>query len=294
MVLGVTAPGSWQALTAQAATDIRLERVRQNLYVLRGGGPVVQIGNTGITLEAAGTTLAFIASAGVVLVDPKLPGLGKPVLDALKTITDKPVTAIINTHAHDDHVGSNSEFGPQVEIIAQENAARRIRGTGGRGIPTRTFKERLTLGTGDERIDLYYFGVAHTDGDTWVVFPALGVVHVGDVFAYRTVPIVDTTNGGNAIAYAPSMDAAIAGLPQNLQTVITGHYPTTQTMDDLKTYADFVRGLIQAAQAARAVGGTSDQFVAGYVLPDRFMREGYVVAPLVLRPFVQAVWNQSN
>ena len=53
----------------------------------------------------------------------------------------------------------------------------------GRGNAKRTFKDTMTLGSGSDRIDLYYFGRGHTDGDAWVVFPSLGVVHAGDIFS---------------------------------------------------------------------------------------------------------------
>ena len=58
---------------------------------------------------------------GVVLVDTKLPGWGQPILDRIKTVTDKPITTIINTHTHDDHTGSNDFFGASVETIVHEN-----------------------------------------------------------------------------------------------------------------------------------------------------------------------------
>src|SRR6185436_18750065 len=101
------------------------------------------------------------------------------------------------------------------EVVSQENAAalmqemRPVSGGpvqpnpfkehGGRGLPTRTFKDRMTLGTGDERIDLYYFGRAHTSGDAWVVFPSIRTLHSGDAFAGKNVPLIDTGNGGSAV-----------------------------------------------------------------------------------------------
>ncbi|MGZ4810774.1 MAG: MBL fold metallo-hydrolase, partial [Thermoanaerobaculia bacterium] len=188
-----------------AAAAIEAERVANNLYVLRGGGRTVRVG--GVDLPTAGTTAAFITNNGVVLVDTKLPGWGKPIIDKLKDITDKPVTTIINTHTHMDHVSGNVDFPSTVEVIAHENTAKLMREmrpvTGGpaqpnvfaenegRGLPTRTFTDRMTIGGGEERIELYYFGRAHTSGDAWVVFPALRVLHSGDAFAHKGVPVLD-------------------------------------------------------------------------------------------------------
>ena len=134
------------------------------------------------------------------LVDTKLPGWGQPLLDAVKTVTDKPVTMVINTHTHYDHTNGQVEFPAVGEVVAHENTkpymeqANPVYGLqtgpqpnifkehGGRGMPTARSRDTLTLGSGADRIDLHYFGRAHTGGDTYVVFPALRVMHVGDTF----------------------------------------------------------------------------------------------------------------
>src|SRR5215470_6275140 len=94
---------------APSAADVQVDKIKDNLYVLRGGG---------------GNTAAFVTASGVVLVDTKLPGWGKPIIEKLKEISDKPVTTIINTHTHFDHVGGNVEFPATVEVVTQENTAK--------------------------------------------------------------------------------------------------------------------------------------------------------------------------
>src|SRR5438477_696046 len=95
---------------ANAPKVIDVEKVKDNLYVLRGNG-------------GGGNTAVFITSTGVVVVDAKNPGWGQPILDKIKTITPKPVTTLINTHTHGDHVSGNVEFPATVDIIVQENTA---------------------------------------------------------------------------------------------------------------------------------------------------------------------------
>ena len=136
-----------------------------------------------------GNTAAFITDAGVVLVDTKLANWGPAILDKVKTVTNKPVTTIINTHTHGDHNGSNEFFGTTVEIVAQENTKANMekmdafKGDKSVFLPKKTYKDKLTIGKGKEEIDLFYFGPAHTNGDAWVVFKALRVLHSGDAFA---------------------------------------------------------------------------------------------------------------
>ena len=90
----------------QQPRNVEVTKLKDNLYVLKGGG---------------GNTSVFITATGVVVVDSKNPGWGQPILDKIKTLTDKPVTTLINTHTHGDHVSGNVEFPATIDFIAQEN-----------------------------------------------------------------------------------------------------------------------------------------------------------------------------
>jgi glyoxylase-like metal-dependent hydrolase (beta-lactamase superfamily II) len=99
----------------QDATILRIEKVKDALYIVTGGrGPGEQAG-------VGGNTTVFITDAGVVLVDTKYPGHGKAILDQVKSVTTKPVTTIINTHTHGDHTGGNGEFPRTVDFVAHDN-----------------------------------------------------------------------------------------------------------------------------------------------------------------------------
>src|SRR5882762_5251238 len=80
--------------------------VRDILYILTGGG---------------GNTLALMRDDGVVLIDTKRPGWGRPILDTIQAVTDKPVTMIVNTNSHSDHTGGNMEFPTATQIVAHAN-----------------------------------------------------------------------------------------------------------------------------------------------------------------------------
>ena len=53
----------------------------------------------------------------------KIPGWGQPILDKIKELTPKPITTLINTHTHGDHVSGNVEFPATVDVVVQENTA---------------------------------------------------------------------------------------------------------------------------------------------------------------------------
>lgn len=306
---GTTSQGPMPAPPAPSASAIEAVQLKKNLYLLRGGGRTVQIG--GVNVPNAGNSLAFITASGVVLVDTKVPGWGKPLIDKIKEITDKPVTTVINTHTHMDHVSGNVEFPAGVQIVAQENTAslmaemRPVTGgpsqrnlfkeNEGRGLPTRTFKDQMTIGSGDDRVELHWFGPAHTGGDAWVVFPSARVVHAGDVFAYKAVPPLDVNNGASGVGYPRTLARAVAALG-DIDVVITGHYPTPLTVADLKMYGEFVGEFVGAVQQAKRSGRTVDDFVRAWKIPDRFLAEGYVSVEHLrpVRADVEAVWNETR
>ncbi|HET9194511.1 MAG TPA: MBL fold metallo-hydrolase [Vicinamibacterales bacterium] len=255
-----------------SADALMVEKVKNNLFVLRGGG---------------GNTAVFVTANGVVLVDTKLPGWGQPLIQKVRTLTDKPVTTIINTHAHFDHASGNVEFPANVEIVTHQNTktymeqGNPVSGVqqgpqpniytqnGGRGLPTRTYRDSLTIGKGDERIELRYFGPAHTGGDTFVIFPAHRIAHAGDVFPNKGLPIMDKNNGGSGLQYAETVERAAKGLT-GVDAIINGHTDAQTTVADLREYAAFLREFVAGARAAKAAGKSSAQFAAEWKTPAKF------------------------
>jgi glyoxylase-like metal-dependent hydrolase (beta-lactamase superfamily II) len=90
----------------QGPKVVEVEKIKDTLFMLKGGG---------------GNTAVFINADGVTVVDAKNPGWGQPILDKIKELTPKPVTRLINTHTHGDHVSGNVEFPATVEVVTQAN-----------------------------------------------------------------------------------------------------------------------------------------------------------------------------
>jgi glyoxylase-like metal-dependent hydrolase (beta-lactamase superfamily II) len=215
---------------------------------------------------SGGNTAVFITDTGVVLVDTKLAGWGQVILDKVKSVTDKPVTLIINSHTHGDHTGSNNMFGTTVDIVAHENTKANMakmpafEGENAKFLPKRTFKDRLTLGSGKNEIDLYWFGRGHTNGDAWIVFPALRVMHTGDMFAWKDAPTLDAANGGSGVEYAATIGKALAAV-KNVDTLIVGHSPL-RTVAELREYQQFMTDFVAQVTAAKKAGKTVDEAAA--------------------------------
>lgn len=252
-----------QPPAANAPKVIDAERVRDNLWVLRGGG---------------GNSAVFVGADGVTVVDAKNPGWGKPILDKIKEITPKPVTTLINTHTHGDHVSGNVEFPATVDVVAQENTKTNMEkmkifaDNNNAGMAKKTFKDKMTLGAGADQIDLYYFGRGHTSGDAWVVFKALRIVHAGDIFAGKQVPLIDEANGGSMKEMPETLMNAYNGL-KDVDMIINGHSVAQTAMSDLKEYAEFNRDLVAWMQDQLKAGKTPEQAAAEWKVPEKY--KGY-------------------
>ena len=261
----------------QARAPLVLQEVADNLYML-GNDPA------GEGMRGGGNTAIFVGSAGVTLVDTKIFGYGQDILAQVGELTDKPIVRIINTHTHYDHSGGNVEFADTVDFVVHENTlAQMSRATcapvtncdafkdeNATYLPTTSFADRTSLGSGADQIDLYYFGRGHTDGDTFVVFRAARTVHTGDMFARKGLPFLDVPNGnGSALEFGETLKKAVAGIP-NVDTVIPGHNDLPLVWNDLVNSSGFYNDIVEKAQAGQAAGRSVDQFVGSYTVPSQY------------------------
>ena len=281
LALGGLAAVKAQPPAADAPKVVDVEKVNDRLYVFRGA-------------NGGGNVAVFLTANGVVVVDAKNPGWGTPILNKIKELTPKPVTTLINTHTHGDHVSGNVEFPATIDFIAQENTKVNMekmpifKEHNGVGLPKRTFKEKMTLGKGADRIDLYYFGRGHTNGDAWVVFPALRVVHSGDIFAGKSVPLIDEANGGSMMEISGSLMKAYNGI-KNVDQIITGH-STVMTWNDLAEYSQFNSDFLRDVRAAMTAGKTPDEVAASWKPAEKY--KGYNIQDARLKTNVAAIYTE--
>jgi cyclase len=268
------------------ATLPDLTKVKDNLYIIEASSPVDRSKFTG------GNTGVFVADRGVVIVDTKLAGYGPKILEKIKAVTDKPVIMIINTHTHGDHTGSNDGFPATVDIVAHENTKANMmkmdafKGEKAQFLPKRIYKDKLSLLTGKDRVDLYYFGPGHTNGDTFVVYPALRVLQTGDMFAWRDAPFLDRNNGGSGVEMPKTLAKALAGI-KDIDTVIPGHSPVT-TLKDFAEYQRFNADFLAEVQAAKRAGKSVGDAVASINLTTKY--PGYKSERM--QAAVQAIYDE--
>lgn len=194
---------------------VTMERLKGNLYLIEGSGMNVT---------------ALVTDDGVVLVDTMQTGWwGRAVLAKIRSVTDKPISTVIFTHSHADHIGNEGVLGTAlVDVTMQERTKFHIEQA---GVPSAerwaprgaaTFADKTSLVRGRDRIDLYYFGAAHTDGDAWVVFPSLQTMSIGDLAYRNDAPSFDRSAGGSGVAYPDTLARGLAALT-DVDTIIVGH-----------------------------------------------------------------------
>ena len=184
-----------------------------------------------------GNTTALITDAGVLLVDDKYDVDHDNIMSMLRTVTDKPVKYVINTHFHADHSGGNAKL--QVDgtlaVSSDEARARMVAGKMA-GLPDISIGHRGTIYFGGKTVEMYWFGRAHTDGDIVVLFPDERILAAGDIYTNDpgTPELIDYAGGGSAKEWTATIGKA---LQLDFDTVVPGHGVPAKKAD-MEKYKD--------------------------------------------------------
>jgi len=232
-----------QAAPVEAPKVHKVEKVAENVYCIFGQG-----GNIGL----------IVTAKHAVLIDDQFERLVPGLLEAVKTITDKPIKYLVNTHGHPDHVGGNVVLAKQVSaIIAHANVRKRMVLAQAKldpakqgGLPELALgsedakeRARLNIHLDGAEIHLLHMGPGHTDGDVIVGIPSVLVMHMGDLFFLGMLPYIDGESGGSFDGLVAQISSVASWLPEGAR-IIPGHGPVCGKQELLR-YRDF----LQAVQA---------------------------------------------
>jgi glyoxylase-like metal-dependent hydrolase (beta-lactamase superfamily II) len=235
-----------------------VDKVADDLFVIRGEG---------------GNITVYVTSEGVVLVDDKFDRNYDELQSKLRTITDRPVRYVINTHSHADHTGGNEKFMPSAQVIAHANARAAMARGKQPGLPQITYTDQMRINLGGKEIQIFNFGPCHTDGDTFVYFPAARVLSAGDCFNTGNgqgvnlsgTPTfgfyIDYATGGSLLGRAKVADAA---LKLDFNTVVPGHGPLTDRTGFEKWRTD-VNAIMARIRTLVREGKTKDDIAKAMV-----------------------------
>ena len=217
--------------------QIKTIPVAEGVYMLAGRG-----GNIGLS----------VGQDGAFLIDDQYAPLTDKILEAISTVTDKPVRFLVNTHWHGDHTGGNENIGKGgTVIVAHDNVRKRlakgqfmklfnvdIPPAPPKALPVITFADSVTFHWNDETLEVWHPQPAHTDGDAVIYFKNANVVHAGDLFFNGFYPFIDAGSGGSLEGVIAGADELLGRIDDNTK-IIAGHGPLGNKTD-LKAYRDML------------------------------------------------------
>lgn len=230
---------------------ITVDTLTQKVYMLTGRG-----GNIGI----------YLGNNKVFMVDDQFAPLSNKIKATIATLTDKPITYLVNTHMHGDHTGGNVNFNTEATtLVAQDNVRKRLEDKGQKNLaakkisqedyeknlPEITFSDDLTFYDGDETIMAFHVHNAHTDGDAMIYFVNENVLHMGDTYFSGRYPYIDLKSGGSINGYIAAHRKALLVIDENTK-IIPGHgRPSNKAeLEVYVTMLEDIRTIVQKELAA--------------------------------------------
>ena len=184
-----------------------------------------------------GNTTVMVTNEGLILVDDKFEIDHASILAELKKISSQPVKYVINTHHHGDHSGGNAKLQALGAQVVTSWQARQAMVDGAQtGLSNITIENKASLYLGGKRVDLFYFGRGHTNGDIVALFPAQRVLASGDLFTIgdATPELVDYPGGGSAKQWPQTIEGVLS---LDFDQVVPGH-GTVGTKADMRKFHD--------------------------------------------------------
>jgi len=188
-------------------------------------------------------TMFLVSSEGVIAVDP-LPNLGPRYLKAIAEVTDKPITHVIYSHEHTDHIAAAYLFPKNAVYIAHKKTAEILtrRNDPRRPVPTAKFDDTYKLTVGDQTLVLDYKGVNHESGNIFIYAPKQKVLMLVDVIYPGWMPYKNLGIAEDVPGYTQAHHDA---LNYDFDTLVAGHVDRLGTRQDVQTSLDFVNELKQ-------------------------------------------------
>jgi glyoxylase-like metal-dependent hydrolase (beta-lactamase superfamily II) len=217
-----------------------VQQIKDGLYWLTDGGY---------------QTMFMVTDKGVVAVDAP-PTIGKNYLKAIAEVTDKPVTYVIYSHAHIDHIGAAGIFPKNATFIAQQETAAELQRAKSIAknasmvspIPTVTFTKNYTLQIGNQTLKLDYYGVNHSPGNIFIYAPKQKVLMLVDVIFPGWVPYSYLATAKDVAGFIKAHDIALNNY--DFDTIVAGHITRLGTRNDVIIQREFVSDLERAAARA--------------------------------------------
>ncbi len=220
--------GAWLVYTqSQPDPPIGIQKLKGDVYLI------------GVTKGVGGGNVAVkVTDDGVILVDDMFDRNHDEIMEKLRSVTDKPIKYLLNTHQHEDHAGGNAKMAAlNAELISHKRARANMALLKMPGLAHVTFTDELSVHLGGQEAIAHHFGRGHTGGDAVIEFPTEKVIHTGDLFlTFPPQPFIDYAQGGSALEWTETLDRV---LKMDFDIVIPGHGPVSDRAGILKFRNNF-------------------------------------------------------
>lgn len=233
-------------------------------------------------LEGAGGNIGVsVGNDGVFIIDDQFAPLSEKILNAIKTISDKPLSFLVNTHYHGDHSGGNANMAKAgATIIAHENVKKRLETTKEgqkpkpkEAIPVITFNDKLNITINGESVAVFHVANAHTDGDALFYFTESNVLHTGDTYFNGRFPYIDLDSGGSVNGYIEAVKRGLIIIDENTK-IIPGHGKVSN-LEEYKVFLNMLETLRDKTQKAIDNGKSEEEVKLDNSITDTYDALGY-------------------
>jgi cyclase len=234
--------------------------------------------DVGIFTEKGGTIAYYISKNNIAVVDAEFPEQSKHLIEALQKNPGKPFEILINTHHHGDHTSGNISFKGIVPHVAahkntllnQQRVAREKNTEDQQLYPDITYSDTWEYRKMKENIKTYYWGPAHTDGDSVVFFPHANIAHVGDLVFNRRWAFIDRSAGASVKNWIIVLDKIQAQF-DNDTIFVFGHAfdpeKITGNKSDIKAMQDYLKNLLAFVNSQIKAGKTKEEIMKATSIP---------------------------
>ena len=229
---------------------------------LSNGFYVEEIGD-GLYWATEGTyQIIFLTTGeGVIVVDAP-PSMSGVTLDAIASVTDEPITHVVYSHSHADHIAGAGIYPEDATYIAHEDTLRQLEsglsdisgipfgtfvGGGVVVLPTETFTDNYTLEVGNQVLELEYRGIVHEPGNIFIYAPQQKVLMLVDVIFPGWTPFAELALAEDVPLYFAAHDFV---LEYDFDVFIGGHLTRSGTRDDVETQQAYMVDILNNAAAA--------------------------------------------
>jgi len=232
----------------------------------------------GIFTEKGGTIAYYISKNNIAVVDAEFPEQSKHLIDALQKDPGKPFEILINTHHHGDHTSGNISFKGIVPHVAahtnsllnQQRVAKEKNNEEQQLYPDITYGNTWEYKKMKENIKTYYWGPAHTNGDSVIFFPHANIAHVGDLVFNRRWAFIDRSAGASIKNWILVLDKIQAQF-DNDTLFVFGHAfdpeKITGNKADVKAMQDYLKNLLAFVNSQIKAGKTKEEIMKATSIP---------------------------